>query len=256
MVETIRSSRWHRRTPRPVLITAPRLKKASSGPSRTRLARWGTQPRAEVGSGTQSLATGNAAPSPWEDGLLGKPALPSGQASLILRQWRLVLRGRFPLQSNAQTTALIPSALWLPLQPRGWHLTLDHGPRWTGLTSEWPRIGEGGCGISRLGSQIPCLHQVISSYISDPWEFVPKLINFLSAEKMFKNGTLLGSYLGGSAAWQLITIEYPPSAPQPEGRYVLLQQDKNQVLEVVEISASFQGAMLNSCNQEMSDNIL
>ena len=85
---------------------------------------------------------------------------------------------------------------------------------------------------------------------------MPKLINNLSAEKMFKNGTLLGSYLGGSAAWQAITIEYPPSGPQPEGRYVLLQQDKNQVLEVVEISASFQGAMLNSCNQEMSDNIL
>jgi len=76
------------------------------------------------------------------------------------------------------------------------------------------------------------------------WDFEVRVTDTLptSAEKMFKNGTLLGSYLGGSAAWQLITIEYPPSAPQPEGRYVLLQQDKNQVLEVVEISASFQAA--------------
>ena len=73
---------------------------------------------------------------------------------------------------------------------------------------------------------------------------------------MFKNGTLLGSYLGGSATWQAITIEYPPSGPQPEGRYVLLQQDKNQVLEVVEISASFEGIMRNSCNQKMSDTTL
>jgi len=76
------------------------------------------------------------------------------------------------------------------------------------------------------------------------WDFEVRVTDTLptSAEKMFKNGTLLGSYLGGSAGWQLITIEYPPSGPQPEGRYVLLQQDKNQVLEVVEISASFQAA--------------
>jgi len=76
------------------------------------------------------------------------------------------------------------------------------------------------------------------------WDFEVRVTDTLpaSAEKMFKNGTLLGSYLGGSAAWQGITIEYPPSGPQPEGRYVLLQQDKNQVLEVVEISASFAAA--------------
>ena len=56
---------------------------------------------------------------------------------------------------------------------------------------------------------------------------------------MFKSGTLLASYQGVSAVWQAITIEYPPSGPQPKGRYVLLQQNKNQVLEVRNIVASF-----------------
>merc|ERR1712037_390308 len=49
------------------------------------------------------------------------------------------------------------------------------------------------------------------------------------------------SYLGASPHWQAITIEFPPSGPQPEGRYVLLQQNRTQVLEVVEFSASFEG---------------
>ena len=62
---------------------------------------------------------------------------------------------------------------------------------------------------------------------------------------MFKNGTLLGSYQGVSAIWQAITIEYPPSGPQPEGRYVLLQQNKNQILEVRNIGASFEGKAQN-----------
>ena len=62
---------------------------------------------------------------------------------------------------------------------------------------------------------------------------------------MFKSGTLLASYQGVSATWQGITIEYPPSGPQPEGRYVLLQQNKNQILEVRNIGASFEGKAQN-----------
>ena len=62
---------------------------------------------------------------------------------------------------------------------------------------------------------------------------------------MFKSGTLLASYQGVSATWQGITIEYPPSGPQPEGRYVLLQQNKNQILEVRNIGASFEGKPQN-----------
>ena len=68
---------------------------------------------------------------------------------------------------------------------------------------------------------------------------------FVSAETMFKNGTLLASYQGVSATWQAITIEYPPSGPQPEGRYVLLQQNKNQILEVRKFGASFEGKAQN-----------
>ena len=60
---------------------------------------------------------------------------------------------------------------------------------------------------------------------------------------MFKNGTLLASYRGAAPQWQAITIEFPPSGAQPEGRYVLLQQNRTQVLEVVEFSASFDGTM-------------
>merc|ERR1712203_1113393 len=47
---------------------------------------------------------------------------------------------------------------------------------------------------------------------------------------------------GGGVQETDVDERFPPSAPQPEGRYVLLQQDKNQVLEVVEISASFEAA--------------
>ena len=71
------------------------------------------------------------------------------------------------------------------------------------------------------------------------------LFVFVSAETMFKSGSLLASYIGRAAHWQAITIEYPPSGPQPEGRYVLLQQKGNQVLEVAEISASFEGTFGN-----------
>ena len=60
---------------------------------------------------------------------------------------------------------------------------------------------------------------------------------------MFKTGTLLASYRGVAPLWQTITIEFPPFGPQPEGRYVLLQQNKTQVLEVREFSASFDGTM-------------
>ena len=64
---------------------------------------------------------------------------------------------------------------------------------------------------------------------------------------MFKDGTLLASYQGSvvAAEWQAITIEYPPSGPQPQGRYVLLQQNKNQILEVRSIVASFEGKAQN-----------
>ena len=60
---------------------------------------------------------------------------------------------------------------------------------------------------------------------------------------MFKTGTLLASYRGAAPQWQAITIEFPPSGAQPEGRYVLLQQNRTQVLEVREFSASFDGTM-------------
>ena len=66
---------------------------------------------------------------------------------------------------------------------------------------------------------------------------------FVSAETMFKSGSLLASYIGRAAHWQSITIEYSPSGPQPEGRYVLLQQNKNQVLELHQFSASFGGTL-------------
>merc|ERR1712037_465369 len=75
------------------------------------------------------------------------------------------------------------------------------------------------------------------------WDFEVRVTDSLptSVETMSKNGTLLASYLGASPHWQAITIEFPPSGPQPEGRYVLLQQNRTQVLEVVEFSASFEG---------------
>jgi len=78
------------------------------------------------------------------------------------------------------------------------------------------------------------------------WDFEVRVTNTLptSAETMFKDGTLLASYQGSvvAAEWQAITIEYPPSGPQPEGRYVLLQQNKNQILEVRSIVASFEAS--------------
>lgn len=44
-----------------------------------------------------------------------------------------------------------------------------------------------------------------------------------SADKMFREGTLLASFVGNPGATEKITIEFPSSKPQPEGRYVLLQ---------------------------------
>jgi len=75
------------------------------------------------------------------------------------------------------------------------------------------------------------------------WDFEVRVTDSLptSVETMFKNGTLLASYRGAAPQWQAITIEFPPSGAQPEGRYVLLQQNRTQVLEVVEFSASFDG---------------
>ena len=54
---------------------------------------------------------------------------------------------------------------------------------------------------------------------------------------MFREGVLLGSYVGASVRWQKITIESPASGPTSEGRYVLLQMDNNQRMEVIEIVA-------------------
>ena len=62
---------------------------------------------------------------------------------------------------------------------------------------------------------------------------------------MFREGTLLGSFVGDPFATEKITIEFPSSKPQPEGRYVLLQQNKNQILEVRKFGASFEGKAQN-----------
>ena len=126
MVVRIWSSRWHQRTHRPVLNTAPTMKKASTGHFTTGLALWGSQSREEGGPITQYLATGSVAFSPWG----GKQS-----ASLLPRQWRLDLkRQKIPLQKDAQTRTFRLSALCLPLQPHGWRWTLDPGHRWTGST--------------------------------------------------------------------------------------------------------------------------
>jgi len=59
-----------------------------------------------------------------------------------------------------------------------------------------------------------------------------------SGEEMFREGVLLGSYVGASVVWQKITVESRASGPLPEGRYVLLQKDdNNHRLEVIEFEA-------------------
>jgi hypothetical protein len=58
-----------------------------------------------------------------------------------------------------------------------------------------------------------------------------------SGEEMFREGVLMGSYVGLSVNWQKITIQSPASGPTTEGRYVLLQMDNNQTMEVYEIVA-------------------
>lgn len=58
-----------------------------------------------------------------------------------------------------------------------------------------------------------------------------------SGEEMFREGVLLGSYVGASVVWQKITIQSPASGPTSEGRYVLLQKDNNHRMEVIEIVA-------------------
>ena len=54
---------------------------------------------------------------------------------------------------------------------------------------------------------------------------------------MFKEGVLLGSYVGASVVWQKITIESSASGPTPEGRYVLLQKNNSLTMEVIEFVA-------------------
>ena len=54
---------------------------------------------------------------------------------------------------------------------------------------------------------------------------------------MFREGVLLGSYVGASVVWQKITVESRASGHLPEGRYVLLQKDDNNTMEVIEFVA-------------------
>merc|ERR1712198_526508 len=58
-----------------------------------------------------------------------------------------------------------------------------------------------------------------------------------SGDEMFREGVLLGSYVGASVVWQKITIEGPTSGPAPDGRYVLLQKNNSLRMEVIEFVA-------------------
>ena len=49
---------------------------------------------------------------------------------------------------------------------------------------------------------------------------------------MFKEGVLLGSYIGTASNGDDFTIVRPLSGPTPEGRYVLLQENNNETLRV------------------------
>ena len=51
-------------------------------------------------------------------------------------------------------------------------------------------------------------------------------------EDVFKEGVLLGSYVGRAANWQGFSIMRPLSGPTPEGRYILLQEWNNETLRV------------------------
>ena len=49
---------------------------------------------------------------------------------------------------------------------------------------------------------------------------------------MFREGTLLASFVGNPGATEKITIEFPSSKPQPEGRYVLLQSKSSFKVDI------------------------
>ena len=122
-----RSHMWPRKTLRLALTTAPRSKKAFSGPFRTRPALWGTSSQAEEGPGTQCLATGNAAFFTWGVGLLRRLS-----ARLFHKQWQSALKDQWTLlRSNAQTATLRPPAPWLHLQLPGWRSTSENQLRQT-----------------------------------------------------------------------------------------------------------------------------
>ena len=61
---------------------------------------------------------------------------------------------------------------------------------------------------------------------------------------MFKEGVLLGSYVGKAANWQAFSIIRPVSGPTPEGRYVFLQENNNETLRVGTFAA-FGGNNMN-----------
>ena len=82
----------------------------------------------------------------------------------------------------------------------------------------------------KSGSQIRCLSQVL-------FDVLLTFYWYFSGEEMFREGVLVGSYVGASVVWQKITIQSPASGPTSEGRYVLLQMDNNQRMEVYEIVA-------------------
>ena len=63
------------------------------------------------------------------------------------------------------------------------------------------------------------------------------MMRYFSGEEMFREGVLLGSYVGASVVWQKITVESRASGHLPEGRYVLLQKDDNNTMEVIEFVA-------------------
>ena len=69
--------------------------------------------------------------------------------------------------------------------------------------------------------QTHCLPQVIF--------FVVLSNHSVSGDEKFKGGTLIGTYPGIAKNKELITLE--ASGVSPEGRYVVLQKDNNEVPE-------------------------
>ena len=72
---------------------------------------------------------------------------------------------------------------------------------------------------------------------SGSYSFCVPCMSLFSGEDMFREGALLGSYVGTAANWQRFSIMSPLPGPTPEGRYVLLQKNNDQALHVVEFKA-------------------